>query len=218
MVRKRKYCALAEGEGAPAAAGDAPTPVVHNIVATTRIWASALPIDLQHAADILPHSCYDRQKFAAITIRVREPCCTALLFTSGKLVLTGCRGWHECVLASMRIVAMLREYNPFVDFRMLDITVQNIVAHVAAPLPAGTRLDLDALYAAHCVHCTYQPHLFPGLIFRPDNSPIVLICFFTGNIVVTGGKCAADIERGWARLWPLVRSFVRGAPRPGAQA
>eukprot|EP00961_Rhodomonas_salina_P170067 2291999-Rhodomonas_salina.1 len=61
------------------------------------------------------------------------------------------------------------------------------------------------MYDARCVQCTYQPQLFPGLIYRPDNSPIVIICFYSGNIVVTGGKSVSDIEHGWRRLWPLVR-------------
>lgn len=208
-MRKRKYTALSSEEVQPRAEEDGtPVTLIHNIVATTQIWSSMLPINLQHTADILPHSFYDRQKFAAITIRIQDPCCTALLFTSGKLVLTGCRGWNECVLASMLIVRMLRQYNPFVDFRVRNITVQNIVAHVSAPLPPGGKLDLEAMYAAHCVHCTYQPQLFPGLIYRPDNSPIVLICFFSGNIVVTGGKCTADIVQGWRKLWPVIKSFI----------
>lgn len=207
-MRKRKYTALSREDCAPQDAAGVPVALIHNIVATTQVWCSVLPIDLQAIADVLPNSYYDRAKFAAITIRMREPTCTALLFTSGKLVLTGCRGWNECLCASMLLVRMLRRYNPGVDFRVADNTIQNIVAHVGLALRDGQRLDLDRLYEAHCVKCTYQPQLFPGLIYRPDNSPIVLICFFSGNIVVTGGKCTLDIERGWQKLWPLVRGFV----------
>jgi hypothetical protein len=32
-------------------------------------------------------------RFAAITIRLENPRCTALLFTSGKLVITGVKSW-----------------------------------------------------------------------------------------------------------------------------
>lgn len=208
-MRKRKYTALAPRATAEDAGGT-PAAVIHNIVATTQITSSALPLDLQHIADVLPNSHYDRQRFAAITIRMRAPTCTALLFTSGKLVLTGCRGWNECVLASMHVVRMLRRYLPFVEFSVVDSTIQNIVAHVALELPPGVRLDVEQMYDAYSVLCTYQPQLFPGLIYRPDNSPIVLICFHSGNIVVTGGKCIADIDLGWRRLWPTVQRFVGG--------
>eukprot|EP00961_Rhodomonas_salina_P068083 913950-Rhodomonas_salina.3 len=208
-MRKRKYTALSSGEClAPAAEDGTPVALIHNIVATTQIWSNVLPINLQHTADLLPNSFYDRKRFAAITIRMQDPTCTALLFTSGKLVLTGCRGWNECVLASMHIVRMLRRYNPNVEFRVVDNTIQNIVAHACAPVGEGKRLNLEHFYDSYCVQCTYQPQLFPGLIYRPDDSPIVIICFYSGNIVVTGGKCVADIEQGWHRLWPIVRQFI----------
>ena len=44
-------------------------------------------------ATLLPCSTYDRKRFAAITIRIDNPRCTALLFTSGKLVITGVKSW-----------------------------------------------------------------------------------------------------------------------------
>lgn len=208
-MRKRKYTALTHEQCTTAAVDDdTPAALIHNIVATTQLTSSVLPIDLQHIADVLPNSYYNRHKFAAITIRIHDPTCTALLFTSGKLVLTGCRGWNECVLASMHIARMLRRYNPHVEFHVTDNTIQNIVAHVSIPLGGFTCLDIERMYDTHGVHCTYQSQLFPGLIYRPENSPIVLICFQSGNVVVTGGKCVEDIEYGWRALWPAVRRFL----------
>lgn len=189
-----------------------PVALVHNVVATTQIFSSVMPIDLQFIADVLPNSVYDRRKFAAITIRMSGPECTALLFTSGKVVLTGCKGWYECILASMRVVSMLRRYMPHVSMHVHDNMIQNVVGHVAIPLQPREILDLDAIYSEKCVQCTYQEKLFPGLIFRPDNSPIVLLCFFSGKIVITGGKCTSDILYGWRKLWPVIKRFVRVAP------
>ena len=211
-MRKRFYTALDVGglrDTVTDTHDDTPCALVHNIVATTQIFSSVMPIDLQHIADVLPNSYYDRKKFAAITIRIKDPTCTALLFTSGKLVLTGCKGWNECILASMHIVHMLRHYIPGVYFTVRDNTIQNIVGHVEIPLAPGQKLDLDSMYATNCTHCTYQRNMFPGLIFRPDKSPIVLLCFYSGKIVITGGKCIDDIFIGWKRLWPFIKSYIR---------
>ena len=41
---------------------------------------------------------YDKAKFAAITIRLSSPECTTLLFSSGKLVVTGGRTWYFSAL------------------------------------------------------------------------------------------------------------------------
>ena len=55
----------------------------------------------------------------------------------------------------------------------------------------------------------YQRTMFPGLIFRPDNSPVVLLCFYSGKVVITGGKTMRDVRDGWANLWPTVKVFIR---------
>ena len=65
------------------------------------------------------------------------------------------------------------------------------------------------------LHCTYQKNMFPGLIFRPHASPVVLLCFFSGKVVITGGRTVRDVTEGWRRLWPTVRVFVKGATPEG---
>jgi TATA-box binding protein (TBP) (component of TFIID and TFIIIB) len=61
---------------------EAPLTTIHNLVGTCEILSSTMPIDLEHVSRCLPNSFYDRKRFAAITIRVTSPTCTALLFTS----------------------------------------------------------------------------------------------------------------------------------------
>lgn len=87
---------------------------------------------------------------------------------------------------------------------------QNIVAHVEVPVGEGGSLDLEAMYARLNLHCMYQKNMFPGLIYRPHASPVVLLCFFSGKIVITGGKTERDVAEGWRRLWPTLRVFVKG--------
>lgn len=77
-------------------------------------------------------------------------------------------------------------------------------------------LDLDAMYTRLNLHCTYQKNMFPGLIYRPHSSPVVLLCFYSGKIVITGGRTVRDVNEGWRRLWPTVRVFIKGAAAPEA--
>ena len=83
---------------------DIPEAQIHNLVGTALISSLVLPLNLHMIARLLPNVVYDRQKFAAITIRLHSPMCTSLLFTSGKMVLTGCKNFTACVLASHHIV------------------------------------------------------------------------------------------------------------------
>ncbi len=79
---------------------------MHNIVSTAQIQ-SPTPIDLTALSHILPYSFYDRQRFAAITIRQRSPDCTTLLFGSGKLAARGEREAGGCVARAARGLARL---------------------------------------------------------------------------------------------------------------
>jgi transcription initiation factor TFIID TATA-box-binding protein len=210
-MRKRKYSSLPSGQFSSQSAGDydnIPLPTVHNIVATSQIAFTSLDsLDLNRIHEMLPFSFYDQHKFAAITVRLHQPDCTTLLFSSGKLVVTGCRTWYECVYASLFVASILEECIPGHSFSLCACDVQNMVAHVEIPVHGGC-LDLHGMYARMALNCTYQRKMFPGLIYRPEASPVVLLCFFSGKIVITGGKTMEDMFTGWKRLWPTLKSFV----------
>ena len=221
-MRKRKYTPLCSGELIAAQPGEAgaapstgenlegeiPVPTIHNIVSTSQI-KSDISIDLQTLALLLPYSFYDRQRFAAITIRLKSPDCTTLLFSSGKLVVTGGRNWFECVLASLCVCRILRDAFPAREFFLVNCEIQNIVAHVELPVGTTGMLDLQSMYTKLELNCMYQRTMFPGLIFRPEASPVVLLCFYSGKVVITGGKTTQDVYEGWKKLWPTVRIFMR---------
>jgi transcription initiation factor TFIID TATA-box-binding protein len=227
-MRKRKYAHLRRGRrvedclteeidafyaaavGA-AAAGDAGTPAtcIHNLVGTANIESSQEPFDLLTISRVMPNATYDKQKFAAITIRMLTPVCTVLLFTSGKMVLTGCKSLMECFQASHEIVLLLSRNLVGVRFRLRCVQIQNIVGNVDLGLGAGASVDLDSFYRDMSVFCTYQKNMFPGLIYRANYSPVVLLVFQSGKIVITGGRSTRDIQDGWRQLWPVVRRYVR---------
>jgi len=215
-MRKRKYtplgnkntrsgvCKMSENIGD---SSQIPLPTIHNIVSTSQI-KSNVPINLVALASLLPFSFYDKQRFAAITIRLKSPDCTTLLFSSGKLVVTGGRNWFECVLASLCVCRILRSAFPAREFKLINCEIQNIVAHVELPVGKGL-LDLHSMYHKLELNCMFQRTMFPGLIFRPDESPVVLLCFFSGKVVITGGKTTQDVFEGWKKLWPTVQVFIR---------
>jgi len=101
-----------------------PAPVIHNIVSTAQIESTRMPMDLQAISEVLPGSAYDRRKFAAMTIRLANPSCTLLLFSSGKLVVTGGKSWYEGVLSCLRIARFLQRALVGVDFWLKSCDVQ----------------------------------------------------------------------------------------------
>ena len=210
-MRKRRYSSL-HGRSVlrkgPRVQADeeVPVPLCHNIVSTSQIWTTLKEINLQRLASLFPFTTYDRKRFAAITIRLAHPHCTCLLFGSGKLVITGSTSFHACLVASQTITEMLREVNPPHRFEVISCVIQNIVAHVE--LPRDQRINLEALYSRFCEHSTYQKTIFPGLVLRPPESPIVLLVFKSGRIVCTGGKSYDDIYYGFLHMFNVLKGYI----------
>ena len=112
----------------------------------------------------------------------------------------------------------------------MNCEIQNIVAHSEAklkvifhdlcqfslnwlicrlPIQIDQRVDIQAMYNTHSINCTFQKSMFPGLIYRMQGCPIVMLCFSSGKMVLTGGKRIEDIEIGWSMLWTIVREFIQ---------
>ena len=180
---------------------------VHNLVGTSRIVSKLHKLDLRAISNILPNSKFEKQKFAAITIRLGQPVCTVLLFTSGKMVLTGCKSMLDCILASVSVHEHMRMGFPGVHFTLEPVKIQNIVGNAQIALKAKEKIDLQRFYTDHNVFCTYQPNMFPGLIYRPSDMPIVLLIFFSGKVVITGAKTMTDVYGGWKILCSRLKTY-----------
>lgn len=50
------------------------------------------------------------------------------------------------------------------------------------------KIQLEALALKHATYCSYEPELFPGLIYRIIQPKIVLLIFNSGKVVLTGRK------------------------------
>ena len=64
---------------------------------------------------------------------------------------------------------------PSERFQLSQCRIQNMVAHVELPVGPGGTLDIQEMYARLGLNCTYQRRMFPGLLYRPEASPVVLL-------------------------------------------
>jgi len=190
-------------------------PRTHNMVSTTHIKNVSGKIDLCMIAESIPNSSYDRKKFAAITIRIDRPKTTALLFSSGKLVITGAVSKQMAISAIRSVICMLKRVFECDHIYYTDHTIQNIVCNVR--VPGLKSINIKQIHADHSAFSTYQPTIFPGLILRPDKSPIVLLIFKSSRIVVTGARTYKDIIDGFKNILPLLREYFVQAVDPAIE-
>ena len=185
------------------------TLIKNPLTSMTLVFASVTcPRPEVRISHLIPNAKFEKQKFAAITIRLGQPVCTVLLFTSGKMVLTGCKSMLDCILASNSVYYYLRAGFPGVHFVLETVKIQNIVGNALLSLPAGCHLDLLRFYEMYNIYCTYQPSMFPGLIYRQSDLPIVLLIFYSGKVVITRAKCMLDVYEGWGKVLKLLQNFM----------
>jgi len=166
---------------------------LQNVVATFNLGVDHL--DLRAIALEKPFIEYNPQKFAAATLRIRQPRTTALAFASGNMVCTGAKTELESRLAGRKYVRLLQKHGIPVSFRTFKI--QNIVASAEVP----HTLKLLELSRSYGPYVSYEPDLFPGLVFRTTEPKLVFLLFRSGKIVITGAKSRVEIEQTFKMLF-----------------
>lgn len=83
----------------------------------------------------------------------------------------------------------------------------------------GFPINLDDLALSdHSRFCTYEPELFPGLIYRMTVPKVVLLIFVSGKLVVTGAKARSEIYTAFDKMRPVLFQFNKQRPALDAVA
>ena len=140
---------------------------------------------------------FNPHKFASAIFRSPYPKTTTLLFSTGRIVITGCRRrWCAAISLSM-IVKMLVEIHIPVMYRR--ISLQNVVGSV----DIGEAIDNDYLASRMQENGSYELGLFPGLVWRPTGTKATILCFTSGKMVITGCRTESEIEETQALVEEL---------------
>jgi len=166
--------------------GDVPRLKIQNVVSTYSLGVRS--VNLINLASQLPFVEFNPKKFAAATVRLKSPQTTALIFASGNIVCTGAKNEVESRLSCRKYVSILQKHN--IPVYMKNFKIQNIVASVNIKMT----IDTEKISQAYGIYVSWEPELFPGLIFRTVNPKLVMLIFRSGKIVLTGAKSVKDIE------------------------
>eukprot|EP00523_Entomoneis_sp_CCMP467_P010561 CAMPEP_0168736946 /NCGR_PEP_ID=MMETSP0724-20121128/10126_1 /TAXON_ID=265536 /ORGANISM="Amphiprora sp., Strain CCMP467" /LENGTH=246 /DNA_ID=CAMNT_0008784167 /DNA_START=21 /DNA_END=761 /DNA_ORIENTATION=- len=185
---------------------------IQNISSTANL---GIRLDLKKIALKCRNTEFNPRRFAAVIMRLREPRATALIFSTGKMVVTGVKSSHNANLAAKKFACIIERVgfkpNEFVDFK-----VQNIVGTADLGFP----IRLEGLVYAHSAFASYEPELFPGLIYRLVSPRVVFLIFVSGKVVITGAKKEKDLATALDKLYPVLVEFkkMHVAAPPGPPA
>jgi transcription initiation factor TFIID TATA-box-binding protein len=173
---------------------------LQNIVATVNLDCR---LDLKTIALHARNAEYNPKRFAAVIMRIREPKTTALIFASGKMVVTGAKSEDDSKLASRKYARIIQKLG--FNAKFTDFKIQNIVGSCDIKFP----IRLEGLASRHHNFSSYEPELFPGLIYRMIKPKIVLLIFVSGKIVLTGAKVREEIYHAFEAIYPVLQDFKK---------
>lgn len=157
--------------------------------------------DLQRIGTHARNAEYNPSRFSAAILRLREPRTTALVFSTGKVILTGAKNEDDAMLAARKVTKVLQKLGDAA--KCTSFTLRNMVASGDFGFP----VRLEGLAQAHLKSCSYEPELFPGLIYRVEVPKVVVMVFVSGRFVVTGAKQRSDIVDGLSKVHLISREF-----------
>jgi len=172
---------------------------IENVVATVVVEITE-KIDLKQIARKHAEVEYNPERFPGLVMRIEKPRATILIFSTGKMVVTGLRKAAEAPRVVEKVVKNIRKAGIKVTNPV--ITIQNIVA--SGDLHTNIDLNMAAIVMEFAM---YEPEVFPGLIYRMQEPKTVFLIFSTGRIVCTGAKKKEIVRDAVLKLNHQVREL-----------
>jgi transcription initiation factor TFIID TATA-box-binding protein len=172
---------------------------IENVVATVSVDIEE-KMDLNVIARKYTDVEYNPERFPGLVMRILTPKATILVFSTGKMVVTGLRDASEAEKVVNEVIKRISKCK--IKIGNPQIIIQNIVA--SGDLKCSIDLNLAAVVMEYSM---YEPEVFPGLIYRMQDPKTVFLIFSTGRIVCTGGKTKEIVAQAVEKLYHAVREY-----------
>ncbi len=166
---------------------------IENIVASTKVADS---LDLVSLSSRLKDAEYDKKRFPGVVLRMKTPKIAALLFGSGKVVLTGAKSVDDLSKGLEILTKLLRDLD-------IDIPEQPVykIQNIVTSADLGTPINLNKIAVGfNLAKIEYEPEQFPGLVYRLEEPKVVVLLFGSGKMIITGGKKPEDANGAVRRI------------------
>ncbi|XP_022179031.1 TATA-box-binding protein-like [Myzus persicae] len=171
---------------------------VQNIVCGANMGC---PLDLLRIVMWTSNSEYNPLRFNGLIMRLRTPNVTSLLFPSGKMIMQGAKDDQTGNIGCRKVAKILEQLGHNIQF--CDYTVHNIVC----TWDVGFPIMLEELNTAHSQFTSFEPEVFPALIYRMVRPRAVFLMFVNGKVVLTGLKTKSDIKESIFLMQDVLNNF-----------
>jgi len=174
---------------------------IENIVASGVIADS---IDLLEVSKKVKNCELNTKRFPGAVYRIEKPKIASLIFSSGKVVLTGIRD-KQALTDGLNIIMKSLKSAGVKTHKEPKVVITNIVCSY----DIGKYINLNkVVITLNLENIEYEPEQFPGLVYRIKDPKIVALLFSSGKIILTGGKNIEDIKKGLDFLEQKLESIM----------
>ena len=189
---------------------------ISNIVSTADL---SCQFNLKAISLQAKNSEYNPKRFSGLIMRIKEPKTTALIFSTGKIVVLGAKTEEDSKNACRKYGKILKSLG-YTSIVLKKFKIQNIVSSCKVNFNikiSRLYIHMKGLLYSDKVH--YEPELFPGLIYHyidennlsnpTDNQlNLVFLVFSSGNIVIAGAKNRHQAYNAFEKFYPLLFKFA----------
>jgi len=184
---------------------------VRNIVLSVKAGSV---FDLVDLAARIPGAEYSKRGFPGLILHISRPKCAALAFSNGKLIVTGLDNVDTIAPSLSAVLEVLRTAGATIE----DDPPARVVNMVLSGSLGAVVALLQVVIATNLERVEYEPETFPGLIYRSETGPVVLV-FASGALVVSGAMSVDQAQAAAAEVRHMIDTAgawgSNPRPRPG---
>lgn len=171
---------------------------ISNITATVDIEGE---FDREELAADLPNSEYDPEKHRSLIFRSSNVNGIVVLIPrTGRASITGAQSSEGLIQGVEDFISAVSKIG--IERKYTDIRIENVVATI----DLGNSIDLSNLVIELGLESAeYEPEQFPGVIYRPNNGPVILI-YSSGKAIITKTRTYEEVLTTYQNLQEQIES------------
>ena len=171
-------------------------------------------LNLSDIAKSCKNSEYNPVRLNAVIMRIKEPKSVALIFNSGKMVCAGAKNEEDSKTAAKKFAKTVKKLVNQVIFK--NFRIINMVATCDFKFRVHlTKLNSEISYKLRKTlnskelekKISYEPQIFPGLIYHMDKPKLAVLIFSSGKVNFVGIKKKDDAFEALKNIQPFIQKY-----------
>ena len=171
-------------------------------------------LNLSDIAKSCKNSEYNPVRLNAVIMRIKEPKSVALIFNSGKMVCAGAKNEADSKTAARKFAKTVKKLVNEVIFK--NFRIINMVATCDFKFRIHlTKLNSEISYKLRKTlnskelekKISYEPQIFPGLIYHMDKPKLAVLIFSSGKVNFVGIKKKDDAFEALKNIQPIIQKY-----------